>query len=75
MCHTSTLQTHTHANKGAGETYSSWPVQPQEALHVSSSHQLQQNEARQDVETDADAAHNVVMAELTEKTNSEKHLG
>lgn len=50
------------------DTYSPWPVLSQEALHVSSSHQLQQDETWQDVQTDPDAAHNVLMTELAVKT-------
>lgn len=48
---------------------------PQEGLEVSSSHQLQQDETWQDVQTDTDAAHNVLMAELAAWTNSEQQLG
>ena len=55
--------------RGVCQTYSSWPVLSQEALHVSSCHQLQQDETWQDVQTDADAAHDVVMAELAVLTN------
>lgn len=45
-------------------THSSGSVLPQEALHVSSSHQLQQDETRQDVQAHADAADYVLMAEF-----------
>lgn len=55
-------------------THSSWPVLPQEALHVSSSHQLQQDETWQDVQTDSDAADYVFMIELAANTNN-KLLG
>lgn len=70
-----THKTHTHTDKGVTQTYSSWPVLSQEALHISSGHQLQQDETRQDVQTDADAAHNVLMAELAVWTNGEQELG
>lgn len=48
-------------------THSSGSVLPQEALHVSSSHQLQQDETWQDVQADSDAADNVFMAEFAAK--------
>lgn len=53
-------------------THSSGSVQSQEALHVSSCHELQQYEARQDLQTDSDTAHNVLMAELTADTKDEE---
>lgn len=54
----------TQTEKGVVYTYSPRSVLSQEGLHVTSSHQLQQDEARQDVQADADAAYNVLMAEL-----------
>lgn len=39
-------------------------VLPQEALHVSPGHQLQQDETWQDVQADSDAADDVLMAEF-----------
>lgn len=64
--HSTKTQTHAAAaaQTGVVQTYSSWPVQSQKALHVSSGHQLQQDEPWQDVQTDSDAAHNVVVAKL-----------
>ena len=58
--------------KGAELTYSSWPVLSQETLHVSSGHQLQQDEPWKDVQTDADTTHNVLMVELAVWTNSQQ---
>lgn len=55
----------TNAHKKA---HSSGSVESQEALHVSSCHELQQDEAWQDLQTDANAAHNVLMAELAVDT-------
>ena len=54
----------TDTKKDAVETYSSWPILSQEALHVPSGHQLQQDETWQDTQTDPNAAYNVLMAEL-----------
>lgn len=51
-------------------TYCSRSVLSQEALHVSSGHQLQQDETWQDVQTDPDAVYNVLVAELAARTNS-----
>lgn len=48
-------------------THSSGSVLPQEALHVSSGHQLQQDETWQDVQADSDATDNVFMAEFAAK--------
>lgn len=56
--------TQTNIQELNSETHSSWPVLPQETLHVPSGHQLQQDEARQDVEAHTNAAHNVLMTEL-----------
>lgn len=61
--------THKHTNKTSVVwTYSSWPVLSQEALHVSSGHELQQDETRQDVQTDPNATNDVLMAELAAQT-------
>ncbi len=68
VCHTH-KQRERVREKGAVRAYSSWPVLSQKALHVPSGHQLQQDETWQDVQTDTDAAHNVLMAELAAKTN------
>lgn len=51
-------------DRGEVCTHSSGSVLPQEALHVSSSHQLQQDETWQDVQTHSDAADYVLMAEF-----------
>lgn len=56
-------------------TYCTWSVLSQEALHVSSGHQLQQNETWQDVQTDPNAVYNVLMAELAARRNSQQQLG
>lgn len=61
----------THTQKCVVQTYSSWSVLSQEAFHVSTGHQLQQDETWQDVQTDADATHNVLMAEFAVWINSE----
>lgn len=66
---------HTDRKKDAVETYSSWPILSQEALHVSSGHQLQQDETWQDAQTDPDAAYNVLMAELAAWANRSLQLG
>lgn len=44
--------------------YHSRPILPKEALHISTSHKLQQNEARQGLEADPNAPHNILVAEL-----------
>lgn len=46
-----------------------WPSLPQETLQVSSGHQLQQDEPGRRVQTDANTSDNVLVAELTAKTN------
>lgn len=58
------LQRERESERGEVCAHSSRSVLPQEALHVSSSHQLQQDETWQDVQAHSDAADYVLVAEF-----------
>lgn len=51
-------------------THSSGAVLSQKALHISPSHELQKNKSGQDLKTDSNTAHYVLMVELTAKTHT-----
>lgn len=49
-----------------------WSILPKEALHVSTSHELQQNEARQRLQAHTNAPHYVLVIELTANKQQRK---
>lgn len=49
------------------DSHRSGSILSKKTLHISSSHELKQNEARQRLQTNTNALHNVLMIELTER--------
>lgn len=66
------ILTHVHAvySTHTQDTHSSGAVLSEKALHVSSSHELQKNKSGQDLKTDSNTTHYVLMVELTAKTHT-----